>query len=99
MDTLDSGYGPGWQRANGFLTHRPNGVFCSLVAFRVLATGSTASWGTRLRVTVLGPGVTPDVAWEAPALPRFDPNDPAHAAVDRETDSVVDTLGDPACKP
>jgi len=28
VDTLDSAYGPGWRRENGFLTHPPTGGFC-----------------------------------------------------------------------
>jgi hypothetical protein len=70
VDTLDSRYGPGWRRENSFLTHRPNGRFC----YGFYPHGSRPHGrGTRYRATVSGPGVTPDVTWEAPALGAFDP--------------------------
>jgi hypothetical protein len=99
VDTLDSGYGPGWQRANGFLTHQPTGVFCSLIGSRALAMQSAAGWGRHLRITVLGPGVTPDVYWEGPALPRYDTADATQAEHDRQMNALVASLGDAACKP
>jgi hypothetical protein len=60
VDTLDSAYGPGWRRENGFLTHRPTGAFC----YGFYRHGSApAGTGRRYRATVVGPGVTPDVSW------------------------------------
>jgi hypothetical protein len=52
LDTLNSGYGGGWRRENGFLTHRPTGGFCY-----TLYHGK----GEAYRASVVGPGVTPDV--------------------------------------
>ncbi len=69
VDTFNSRYGRGWQRENGFLTHRPNGVFC----YGFWRHGShPVGRGTRYRVTAVGPGVTPDVVWAGQAPGRYD---------------------------
>ena len=69
VDTLGSRYGGGWRRENSFLSHRPNGRFC----YGFYPHGNRPHGrGTRYRATVIGPGVTPDVTWEAPALGAFD---------------------------
>jgi hypothetical protein len=69
VDTLNSRYGRGWRRENSFLSHRPNGRFC----YGFYPHGNRPQGrGTRYRATVIGPGVTPDVTWEAPALGAFD---------------------------
>jgi len=69
VDTLNSAYGPGWQRENGFLTHRPTGIFCyGFYPFRPGLTGR----GQAYRATVIGPGVTPDVSWEGEAPGIYD---------------------------
>jgi hypothetical protein len=59
LDTLDSAYGTGWKRENSFLTHNPWGTFCyDLSPHRGGLTGA----GAQYRATVIGPGVTPDIA-------------------------------------
>ncbi len=69
VDTLNSRYGRGWRRENAFLSHRPNGRFC----YGFYPHGSRPQGrGTRYRATAIGPGVTPDVTWGAPALGAFD---------------------------
>ena len=69
VDTLDSGYGPGWRRENSFLTHTGSGAFC----YGFFPHGSfPAGTGTRYRATVIGPGVTPDSFWEAAAPGAYD---------------------------
>jgi hypothetical protein len=61
LDTLGSAYGPGWERENSFVTHNPTGFFCyDLSPHRNGLTGQ----GVEYRVTVVGPGVTPDVSAE-----------------------------------
>jgi hypothetical protein len=65
VDTYDSSYGSGWRRENGFLVHRPTGVFC-YGFYR--HEGRPSGEGTRYRATVIGPGVTPDVTWEGRPL-------------------------------
>jgi hypothetical protein len=63
IDTLDSAYGAGWRRENGVLTHRPTGGFCY---------GLARGQGSAYRVSVVGPGVTPDVFWQADAPGPYD---------------------------
>ena len=60
LDTGDSAYGPGWERENSFLAHTGTGAFC----YGLFPHGSRPSGkGARYRLTVQGPGVTPDVMW------------------------------------
>lgn len=88
LDTLDSAYGPGWHRDNGFLAHGPGGTFC----YGLYPHGAHPSGkGRAYRLTVLGPGVTPIVRWEAPAR-EFDP------ALDRRLNALERSLGDPRCR-
>lgn len=65
LDTFDSAYGKGWRRENSFLAHRPNGNFCYGFYPNQNNSGRPPGNGTRYRATVIGPGVTPDVYWEA----------------------------------
>jgi hypothetical protein len=99
IDTLDSAYGPGWKRESGILTHRPTGTFChSFVPQRPFPGYPSralrpAAPGARHRVTVMGPGVTPVIAWEGPGLGPYD------RARDAELNRVFDRLmaGDRIC--
>jgi hypothetical protein len=56
VDTYGSAYGVGWHRENGFLAHKPTGIFC-------YALGPAHGKGAQYRATALGPGVTPIVSW------------------------------------
>jgi hypothetical protein len=92
VDTLDSAYGNGWYRENGFLTHRPTGGFC----YGFYPHGDRPSGrGTRYRATVMGPGVAPDAYWEGSPPQTYD----------RDYDLLADShllallTGDPICKP
>jgi hypothetical protein len=91
VDTFGSAYGAGWKRENSFLTHEPTGGFC----YGFYAHGAhPAGAGTKYRATVIGPGVTPDVAWEGPAPAPYDP-----AAEASANDAQRAVLGaDPLCK-
>ena len=91
VDTFGSAYGPGWERENSFLTHRPTGGFCyGFYPHGKFGVGA----GKKYRATVIGPGVTPDVMWEGPAPAALDPTAEAQA---NEAQRAV--LGnDPACK-
>jgi hypothetical protein len=61
LDVLDAPkYGPGWARENSFLAQRPNGQV--LYAFKEPST-----YGSALRLTSVGPGVTPIVSVTIPA--------------------------------
>jgi hypothetical protein len=69
VDTFDSAYGKGWKRENSFLTHSPNGTFC----YGFYPHGShPAGKGTQYRITIMGPGVTPDVMWTGPSPGAYD---------------------------
>jgi hypothetical protein len=64
LDTFNSAYGPGWKRENSFLAQNPRGNFC----YGFYPHGDRPSGkGERYRATIIGPGVTPDVYWEANA--------------------------------
>lgn len=69
VDTLDSAYGPGWVRENSFLAHKGLGTFC----YGFYPHGAhPAGTGKRYRMTVIGPGVTPDVSWDGPSPGAYD---------------------------
>ena len=70
VDTLDSAYGAGWRRENSFLSHRGTGTFC----YGFYPHGDRpVGKGTAYRATAIGPGVLPDVMWQAAALGPYDP--------------------------
>jgi hypothetical protein len=104
IDTFDSRYGAGWKRETAVAARNPHGNFCysfyatrdaSLPGAPVRPPGN----GTRYRVTAVGPGVTPDVMWEGPGLPDFDPRNPTLVAREREMNALVDQIAgsDPVC--
>ena len=81
VDTLDSAYGKGWHRENSFLTHHRGhtlGDFC--YGFYPHA-GHPSGDGTKYRATVEGPGVTPDVMWEANDIGPLRPDPPGPDAI------------------
>jgi hypothetical protein len=105
IDTLDSRYGPGWRRETSVVSRRPNGNFC--YAFYPTRDSSLpgapyrpAGNGRRYRITAIGPGVTPDVAWEGAGLPDFDPASPGHVEHERQMNRLVDLVagGDALCR-
>ena len=110
LDTFSSRYGPGWRRENSFVTHKPTGVFCyTFRARNPLEGGYTHPPGYRAglrgpgngeayRMTVEGPGVTPDVKWEGKGLPRFNPQAPAHVAHETAMNAKLDSFGDRLCR-
>ncbi|NUT57042.1 MAG: hypothetical protein HOQ03_13840 [Thermoleophilia bacterium] len=69
VDTFDSAYGKGWLRENSFLMHRGTGKFC-YGFYR--HGGRPEGNGTKYRATIIGPGVLPDIYWEADALGAYD---------------------------
>ena len=79
IDTFNSVYGGGWKRDGAKVTHVPGGGFCFSFVPQKPPPGYPSdrvrgpAAGERHRVTVMGPGVTPVVQWEGPALGRFDP--------------------------
>jgi hypothetical protein len=88
LDTLDSGYGAGWQRDNSFLFHRPTGTFCYGLYSR---RHGFSPMGKRYRATANGPGVTPIVAWLG------DSPGPYNRELDLLANEEIKGLGDPKC--
>jgi hypothetical protein len=109
LDTLDApAYGTGWRRENSFVTHNPTGVFCyGFYTFDptrggyVHPPGQTSvrgpGIGTQYRVTMEGPGVTPDVTTTIGDPGNYDPTDPAKVAYERQQNALLDSLGDRLC--
>jgi hypothetical protein len=90
VDTYDSAYGPGWRRENSALTHRGTGVFCySVNPHRDHPAGT----GSEYRVTVIGPGVTPDLMWQGRAP------GPYSASADAAANAQIAALHDSLCRP
>jgi hypothetical protein len=52
--------------------------------------------GTRYRITAQGPGVTPDVSWQGPALGSFSPGATDNRLEATEL-SILRALGDKSC--
>ena len=89
VDTLNSRYGKGWRRENAFLAHNPTGVFCyGFYRFTPRGPGN----GEKYRLTVIGPGVTPDVSITVPGLHDYNPNNAADAEYEREQNALLDSI-------
>jgi hypothetical protein len=95
IDTFDSAYGAGWKRETSISFRRGSGAFCysfwptrdnTLPGFpnNLRPAGN----GKRYRITVEGPGVTPDVQWEAPGLHDYNPNNRADVEYERKQDAL-----------
>jgi hypothetical protein len=111
LDTFDSAYGSGWRRENGFVAHKPMGNFCyGFYGFDPLAGGYAhppgynagprpQGNGAKYRLSVQGPGVTPDVMWQGDGLPNYDKNDPVLVALEQEMNALSDqfSAGDKLC--
>ena len=91
LDTFNSAYGKGWLRENSFLTHKGTGKFC--YGFYRHGTRPEGN-GTKYRATIIGPGVLPDIYWEADALRAYD------KAFDLQMHEAQKQFlaGDPLCK-
>jgi len=90
IDTYGSAYGSGWMRENSVLTHTHTGAFC----YSVNPHGDhPAGKGTTYRITVIGPGLTPDVMWQGPAPGRYD------ATADQLANAEIAHLDDRLCGP
>lgn len=82
VDTYNSRYGRGWKRENGFLTHRGSGAFC----YGFYRHGSRPTGrGQVYRATVMGPGVTPILAWKGTAPGPYDAELDAVANAEQQT--------------
>jgi hypothetical protein len=103
LDTFNSRYGKGWKRENSFLAHTPTGLFC----YSFLARDPTKGYehpagfpstprgpgnGEKYRLTVNGPGVTPDISITVPGLYDYDANNPADVEYERAQNAVLDSI-------
>lgn len=96
LDTFASSYGSGWRRENAFLSHAPTGVFCNgFYPHRGRGTGV----GSRYRLRLIGPGVTPDVESTIGGLHDYRSGSSADAAYEAQENRVLDRLasGGPSC--
>lgn len=67
IDSYNSDMGSGWRRVNAILTHRPSGQMCFGFTPKNTGNGTSASGysgNNTYRLTVPGPGVSPDVQQE-----------------------------------
>jgi len=86
IDTFNSDYGRGWKHDTAITTHSRSGGFCYTFVRQPPPKGypterpSGNGLGTKYRITVMGPGVTPIVRWEGRKLTKSDPDAQAEAA-------------------
>jgi len=103
LDTLDSAYGSGWRRENGFVARNPDGSFCYVFVPHRTQAGELrpAANGRRYRISVNGPGVTPDVVWEGDGLHDFDRANPDDVEHEEEMNTLQRqvTWGGKHCHP
>jgi hypothetical protein len=110
LDTFGSRHGRGWRRENSFVTHKWTGVFCYTFRARNPRRGGYAlppgyrggargpGNGQAYRMTVEGPGVTPDVKWQGKGLPGFSPRSAGHVAHENAMNAVLDRFNDRLCR-
>lgn len=101
LDTYDSAYGPGWSRENSFLAEPTHGAFCYSFMARPAYPGYPArkpllGLGKQYRMTVLGPGVTPIISWQGPALGAWNPASAADRSAEQTATSAKQMLELPA---
>lgn len=79
IDAHDSIYGAGWRHDTAIVTHSGTGAFCYSFVPQAPPPGYPdrvprgPAIGDAHRVTVLGPGVTPDVQWVGRSLGAYNP--------------------------
>jgi hypothetical protein len=89
IDTFDSAYGPGWKRETSIVFRNPTGVFCySFWPTRDVSLPGhpprPAGFGSKYRIEVIGPGVTPNLDVTVPDPGLWNPNDPDKMAFQRQ---------------
>jgi hypothetical protein len=94
IDSYNSDMGRGWRRVNAILTLRPSGQFCYGFNKKTIPGSGGKKSGTGLsednlyRLTVPGPGVSPDVQIEFNGVRKSDYD----AVVDAEVNTIIDNL-------
>jgi len=103
LDTLDSAYGPGWRRENGFVARSPDGSFCYVLVPHQGPHGEARPPGNgrRYRLSTTGPGVTPDVVVEVAGLHDFDRANEADVALEARMNQLQQQIvsGTKPCRP
>ena len=112
LDTLDAPkYGRGWRRENSFVSHKGTGAFCYGFFRRAPTSGGYASpprWprhgrrgpgvGKRYRITVMGPGVTPNIGWEGSGLHAYNRTNRDDVAYEQAGNAILDSYRDRLCR-
>jgi hypothetical protein len=104
IHTLDSAYGRGWKRETSIVFRNPTGVFCysfwptndaSLPGRPARPEGH----GSAYRISVQGPGVTPNIVGTVRDPGAWNPNDPAKVRFEAEMEALQLRLsqGDKFC--
>jgi hypothetical protein len=100
LDTFNSRYGKGWKRENSFVSHKPTGIWCyGFFQFDPTkgyphpagfpSTPRGPGIGEQYRLTVSGPGVTPDVSITMPGTHDYNPSNPADVELERTNDALL----------
>jgi hypothetical protein len=102
LDTFNSRYGKGWKRENSFVAHKPTGIWCyGFFQFDPTnyphprgfpSTPRGPGTGEKYRLTVSGPGVTPDVSIVVPGTHDYNPSNPADVEYERKNDALLFSL-------
>jgi hypothetical protein len=109
LDTFNSSYGTGWRRENSFVPHNPTGVFCyGFYSFDPTKGGYQhppgqtgqrgPGVGQKYRLTLSGPGVTPNVEVVINGQGSYDKNDPTKTDMQRTQSAVLASWNDKQCK-
>ena len=84
LDTLDSALRGGLAAREQLPRRNPTGAFC----YGFFPHGSRRPGGaSATAITVIGPGVTPDVRWEGAGLPDYDPANAQHVQHEQEANT------------
>ncbi len=103
IDTHNSVYGAGWRRDTSIVSHGPPGIFCHGFVPADPYAGYAHPKGTphrnrgpgtgdSYRITVTGPGVTPDLMWQGAGLGPYNPHDPADVRLERQMNAKLDSI-------
>jgi hypothetical protein len=100
LDSFDSAYGAGWHRENSFVAHGPeSGMFCygfypysSYPGYPAQRTEKINGAGKKYRITMIGPGVTPDVMWAGDGLQDYDSDNQALVDWEQQMNQKLDEM-------
>jgi hypothetical protein len=100
LDTFNSRYGKGWWRENSFVTHKPTGIWCyGFFQFDPTkgyphpagfpSTPRGPGTGEKYRLTMSGPGVTPDISVVVPGTHDYNPSNASDVELERTNDALL----------